>query len=187
VSAIQYPYVLAFEPTFVEIRHVETGAMAQIIQGSNLRLLFADMPPSTMHSAATATAAASSSAASSAFAPAYNPYAAQQQPQGQFNPYAGYGQQQQYAGWAQQGAGAGYGANGYGAAGQYAYGASAAPAPPPKSGFGRDEIVLVSDDRVMLIHLGAGAGGAPDGTQADGGPLPPLPAGDAVSVYSVAR
>jgi len=49
--ALHYPYVLAFEPTFVEIRHVETGSMAQIIQGNNLRLLFADTPPSTMNGA----------------------------------------------------------------------------------------------------------------------------------------
>jgi hypothetical protein len=35
--------VLAVEPTFVEVRHVETGAIAQIIEGSNLRLLFADI------------------------------------------------------------------------------------------------------------------------------------------------
>jgi hypothetical protein len=35
--------VLTVEPTFVEVRHVETGAIAQIIEGSNLRLLFADI------------------------------------------------------------------------------------------------------------------------------------------------
>ncbi|KAE9398547.1 CNH-domain-containing protein [Gymnopus androsaceus JB14] len=44
--ALHEPYVLAFEPTFVEIRHIETGLMTQVIQGSNLRLLFADNPPS---------------------------------------------------------------------------------------------------------------------------------------------
>ncbi|KAF8216845.1 CNH domain-containing protein, partial [Mycena galopus ATCC 62051] len=44
--ALHEPYVLAFEPSFVEIRHVETGLMSQVIQGSNLRLLFADTPPS---------------------------------------------------------------------------------------------------------------------------------------------
>ena len=38
--AFQYPYVLAFEPTFVEIRNVETGSMAQVIQGNNLRCLY---------------------------------------------------------------------------------------------------------------------------------------------------
>ena len=45
-SAFQYPYVLAFEPTFVEIRNVETGSMSQVIQGNNLRCLFTDTPPS---------------------------------------------------------------------------------------------------------------------------------------------
>ena len=40
--AFQYPYVLAFEPTFVEIRNVETGSMSQVIQGNNLRCLFTD-------------------------------------------------------------------------------------------------------------------------------------------------
>ncbi|KAJ7804556.1 CNH-domain-containing protein [Mycena olivaceomarginata] len=44
--ALHEPYVLAFEPSFVEIRHIETGLMSQVIQGSNLRLLFADTPPS---------------------------------------------------------------------------------------------------------------------------------------------
>jgi hypothetical protein len=84
-AALHYPYVLAFEPTFVEIRHVETGSMAQIIQGNNLRLLFADMPPSTTQS----------SAANSQF----NQYQQQQQQQqspaqfGAYNPYAGYGAQ----------------------------------------------------------------------------------------------
>ena len=40
--ALHYPYVLAFEPTFIEVRHVETGALHQIITGFNLRCLFAD-------------------------------------------------------------------------------------------------------------------------------------------------
>jgi hypothetical protein len=44
--ALHEPFVLAFEPTFIEIRHIETGHMSQVIQGSNLRLLFADNPPS---------------------------------------------------------------------------------------------------------------------------------------------
>lgn len=51
-TALNYPYVLAFDPTFVEVRHVETGAMAQVIQGNNLRCLFAEAPPSTTHSKA---------------------------------------------------------------------------------------------------------------------------------------
>jgi hypothetical protein len=44
--AFQYPYVLAFEPTFVEIRNVETGSMSQVIQGNNLRCLYTDAPTS---------------------------------------------------------------------------------------------------------------------------------------------
>ena len=44
--AFQYPYVLAFEPTFVEIRNVETGSMSQVIQGNNLLCLFTDTPAS---------------------------------------------------------------------------------------------------------------------------------------------
>ena len=44
--AFQNPYVLAFEPIFVEIRNVETGSMSQVIQGNNLRYLFTDTPPS---------------------------------------------------------------------------------------------------------------------------------------------
>ncbi|GJJ10951.1 hypothetical protein Clacol_005180 [Clathrus columnatus] len=39
--ALHYPFVLAFEPNFVEIRNVETGQLAQVIQGHNLRALFA--------------------------------------------------------------------------------------------------------------------------------------------------
>ncbi|KAL8280023.1 hypothetical protein RQP46_007604 [Phenoliferia psychrophenolica] len=50
--ALHYPYVLAFEPTFVEVRHVESGALMQIIPGNSLRCLFADTPPSASSSAA---------------------------------------------------------------------------------------------------------------------------------------
>lgn len=47
--AMHYPYVLAFEPTFIEVRHVETGALHQVITGYNLRCLFADTLPSRWH------------------------------------------------------------------------------------------------------------------------------------------
>lgn len=40
-TALHYPFVLAFEPNFVEIRHVETGRLVQVIQSHNLRALFA--------------------------------------------------------------------------------------------------------------------------------------------------
>lgn len=44
--ALQYPYVVAFDPTFIEVHHVETGHLVQIIPASNIRCLFADTPPS---------------------------------------------------------------------------------------------------------------------------------------------
>ncbi|GAA5827121.1 hypothetical protein JCM11251_001126 [Rhodosporidiobolus azoricus] len=50
--ALHYPYVLAFEPTFIEVRHVESGALMQIIPGNNIRCLFADSPPSSSASSA---------------------------------------------------------------------------------------------------------------------------------------
>lgn len=37
--AYHYPYVLAFDHRFIEIRHVETGKLAQVIVGDNTRLL----------------------------------------------------------------------------------------------------------------------------------------------------
>ncbi|KOS12758.1 cnh-domain-containing protein [Malassezia pachydermatis] len=40
--ALHYPYILAFESNFIEVRHVETGALHQVITGFNLRCLFAD-------------------------------------------------------------------------------------------------------------------------------------------------
>lgn len=122
-SALRFPYVLAFEPTFVEIRHVETGLMSQVIQGNNLRLLFADTPPSATH----------------AVNIQHNSYYAQQG----YNPYhqpppSAYGRQS--------------------LSGQYG-------SPPPSYGqyprysaaSGRDEILMVSDDRVLTLHLAAGS------------------------------
>jgi len=47
--ALQYPYVVAFEPTFVEVHHVETGHLVQIIPGSTISCLFADTPPSRIN------------------------------------------------------------------------------------------------------------------------------------------
>ena len=37
--AVSYPYLFAFEPSFVEIRHIDTGKLVQIIPGSNVHLL----------------------------------------------------------------------------------------------------------------------------------------------------
>ncbi|KEP46985.1 putative Rho guanyl-nucleotide exchange factor [Rhizoctonia solani 123E] len=44
--ALHYPYIMAFDPTFIEIRHVKDGKLVQIGGGKNLRLLFADAQPS---------------------------------------------------------------------------------------------------------------------------------------------
>ncbi|KAI8461980.1 CNH domain-containing protein [Phakopsora pachyrhizi] len=38
--ALHYPFVLAFEPSFIEVRHVESGSLAQIIPGPNIRFFF---------------------------------------------------------------------------------------------------------------------------------------------------
>ncbi|EIN09591.1 CNH-domain-containing protein [Punctularia strigosozonata HHB-11173 SS5] len=162
--ALRYPYVIAFEPTFVEIRHVETGAMAQIIQGNNLRLLFADMPPK-----------ATTNSQMSAQYP-YNPYSPY--------PNSSAGSRQSL-----------YGAYG-GANPQF-------PTPNPyrRNAFGRDEIILVSDDRVMMLRM-AGEDqhqqqyqqqpqyspqlspypGMPVRTSQM--PLPPLPVSDTMSMMS---
>lgn len=124
MPALHYPYVLAFEQTFVEIRHVETGSMAQIIQGNNLRLLFADTPPSTTNGASNMGG--------------YNPY---QQPQYGYNPYAtppppygrsSFGSTQNHNG------------------PQYSPQPNQYYRP---NTILRDEILLASDDRVMRVEL----------------------------------
>ncbi|KAL5633060.1 hypothetical protein ACGC1H_003526 [Rhizoctonia solani] len=48
--ALHYPYIMAFDPTFIEIRHVKDGKLVQIGGGKNLRLLFADAQPSVKSS-----------------------------------------------------------------------------------------------------------------------------------------
>ncbi|KAI8380101.1 CNH domain-containing protein [Blakeslea trispora] len=35
--ALSYPYILAFEPDFIEVRHVQTGELEQVIRGKNIR------------------------------------------------------------------------------------------------------------------------------------------------------
>ncbi|TFK51833.1 CNH-domain-containing protein [Heliocybe sulcata] len=118
--ALRYPYVLAFEPTFVEIRHVETGSMAQVIQGNNLRCLFADTPPSTTNTSS----------------------------QLHYNPYQGYGYDPY--------------SNPYGS--RQSIGSIHSGSPNPYSPYpnpysqrsqtmGRDEILMVSDDRVMAVRM----------------------------------
>lgn len=37
--ALSYPYVIAFEPSFVEIRHIDTAELVRVITGENIRFL----------------------------------------------------------------------------------------------------------------------------------------------------
>jgi len=112
--ALHESFVLAFEPTFVEIRDINTGSMVQVIQGSNLRLLFAGAPPSV------------------SYAGGGNGY-----PGGGYETGGGYGP--------------GYGGGGYGMPPvQYA---NAHPHPRAGQGGGREEILVVSDDRVLALRI----------------------------------
>lgn len=36
----EHPYIIAIDPFFVEVRHVETGALVQVISGENIRLAY---------------------------------------------------------------------------------------------------------------------------------------------------
>ncbi|KAF9109928.1 RHO1 GDP-GTP exchange protein 2 [Mortierella sp. AM989] len=48
--AVAYPYVIAFESGLIEIRHIETGALEQIILGSNIHRLYSSVEPKRMDS-----------------------------------------------------------------------------------------------------------------------------------------
>ena len=105
-TALSYPFVLAFEPTFIEVRHVDTAQLIQIIPGNNLRCLFADTPPSITHSAAHFNSWFQEAYPSLYRNPALPPP----------RPYTGY-------------------------------------PPSQHQGYNRDEIIIVSEDRVMMIRL----------------------------------
>ena len=144
--AFQYPYVLAFEPTFVEIRNVETGSMSQVIQGNNLRCLFTDTPPSLQQ----AYPRMSRSSLSSYNGPAANapqPYGA-----------AAAGSPHAYNGHSSFPA--------YGQSSPLSVYPGQLPTPPVYPGQpqqqalpygrgvgGREEIILVSDDRVLTLRM----------------------------------
>ncbi|KAK7437402.1 Rho guanine nucleotide exchange factor [Stygiomarasmius scandens] len=38
--ALQFPYVLLFNPRFIEVRHLQTGRLVQVIPGSNVRCIW---------------------------------------------------------------------------------------------------------------------------------------------------
>jgi hypothetical protein len=42
-----HPYIIAYEPSFIEIRDVDSGVLQQVINTSNLRVLSVD--PSITH------------------------------------------------------------------------------------------------------------------------------------------
>ncbi|KAI9478501.1 MAG: CNH domain-containing protein [Benjaminiella poitrasii] len=43
----QYPYIVAFSSQFIEVRHVDTGDLVQIIPGDQIRLTYYQQAPST--------------------------------------------------------------------------------------------------------------------------------------------
>jgi hypothetical protein len=139
--ALHYPYVLAFEPTFVEIRHVETGFMSQVIQGNNLRLLFADTPPSTTNTASQFNQ----------HPMGYGPAPGYPSPGGSVNSRHS-GQNQSPYGQSGFPGQPGFGAGGAGPQGPYGR---------SLIGGGRDEILMVSDDRVLSLRTTMGQGQAP--------------------------
>ncbi|KAG6897818.1 hypothetical protein C0992_010622 [Termitomyces sp. T32_za158] len=164
--ALHEPYVLAFEPSFVEVRHIETGQLSQVIQGANLRLLFADTPPSVA-SAASPSQAYAHNVGGYEY---HNPYAPPPPPAASH--------QNVYGGYAPGPAPAPYG--GYQHPNAY---------PPPllqqrQQGIGRDEILIVSDDRVLALRtVSASAATTPGG----GGTQTKRPLSDSLSMMSVPR
>ena len=147
LAALHYPYVLAFEPTFVEIRHVETGYMSQVIQGNNLRLLFADTPPSTTNTASQFN----QNPMGYGGAPGYPSPGGSLNSRHSGSPYG----QPGFPGHA-----------GFSTGPQGPYGRSLV-------GGGRDEILMVSDDRVLSLRTTMGQG--------------QVPFSDSASMVSVAR
>jgi len=131
--AFEYPYVLAFEPTFVEIRNVETGAISQVIQGNNLRCLFTDTPPSMQRSHPRTSQSSFSSYNGSGFSHVNTPYV---------TPPPSYNGHSSLPGV-------------YSSSQLPMYpGQPPPPAPPQyRRAPGREEIILVSDDRVLTLRM----------------------------------
>ncbi|GAC92885.1 hypothetical protein PHSY_000443 [Pseudozyma hubeiensis SY62] len=158
--AYHHPYVLAFEPSFVEVRHVETGALHQVITGVNLRCLFADVAPPTpsvQQQNAQAVAAMRANSFNAAMAGPYGrPMAPLQNGMGPpMAPYPG----------ARPGFAPPHAVNGAmvsGAPGVAAYGASARPGGPPMRPGGPP---FPGAPGGAMVHPAAGAGA--------GGPFPP--------------
>lgn len=50
LAVVHYPYIIAIEPTFVEIWDINSSAIKQVIPGDNLRCLFSEFPASGISS-----------------------------------------------------------------------------------------------------------------------------------------
>jgi hypothetical protein len=137
---------MAFDSTFIEIRHVDDGSLAQVIRGNNLRLLFADTQPSVMNSSMANSPMVSSSSSIRSGTSTLHSYSAHPPP-----PYGGY-----HAPYATQSPYGQYGAAVYGHAPHMAaYAHSHASQQRLRRAHERDEIILVSDDKVMAVRLAA--------------------------------
>lgn len=138
---------MAFDSTFIEIRHVDDGALVQVIRGNNLRLLFADTQPSIMNSSLS-SASSIRSATSMHSSPTMHSYASLPQSFGYSHPhYPGYnGAPGPYNGQYNQ----------FGAVyGHAPYMAAYAQPQRLRRAHERDEIILVSDDKVMAVRPAA--------------------------------
>ncbi|KAF8603877.1 CNH-domain-containing protein [Ceratobasidium sp. AG-I] len=136
--ALHYPYVMAFDPTFIEIRHVEDGGLVQVIRGNNLRCLFADTQPSVMNSSAMNSSVSSTSSIRSGSTTMHGSYSSHST-----HSYHQYGQPGPYGQ---------YGPAVYGHAPHMAM---HAPIQRQRRAHERDEIILVSDDKVMAVRPAA--------------------------------
>lgn len=45
--AFYYPYILAFDPNFIEVRHISNGELVQVISGHGISMMYADSSNST--------------------------------------------------------------------------------------------------------------------------------------------
>ena len=114
----------------MEVRHVETGAMTQIIQGNNLRCIFSEAPPSTMHSRANYA----------------NNYPAGYSPQSQ------YGYDPRSSVYSDRSSSMSHSSNRSLYGGHPGY-MQQMHQPRMQPYQGRREIIMVSDDRIMLVQL----------------------------------
>jgi len=114
----------------VEIRNVETGSMSQVIQGNNLRCLYTDAPTSLQQAHPRHSQSSFSSHSVSGFSHASSQYSS---PPSYSSHNGGRS--------SLPGAGVLYGQS------------PVQMYPPPYTG--RDEIILVSDDRVLTLRMAA--------------------------------